>query len=145
MIYYHFIIISFVVLIFNPSCFCGCCWDMCPDNIFESLKECLIAEGNIGQLNGLDWTEVLNQRIECSKVGLCKPWPWQLLDKKIKLVRDYAKCMNGINGIIEAWKAIDLIQPHPNDAELHKMVVLEYRRCRKNLSDNFPKSEIKLN
>lgn len=143
MIYYRFAIISFLVLLFNRSCFCDLP-EMCPQNLFELLNEkCLEQEHNIGQLNGvnLDWREILNIKIECSKVGLCKRYPWQMLDKKIKLVRRYAKCMNGINGIIETWEKINLIQPNPDNRELYNMVTLEHKRCRNNLFDKFPKSE----
>ena len=37
--------------------------------------------------------EPLQRRIECSKIGLCKPKPWDIFNSEIKIVRKYADCM----------------------------------------------------
>ena len=44
--------------------------------------------------------EPLQRRIECSKIGLCKPKPWDIFNSEIKIVRKYADCMkNNIVGV----------------------------------------------
>ena len=101
--------------------------DWCSSNTFESLLECLLEEKNH---RGMEWSAILNQRIECSKKGDCTPKPWDIFDSKIRLARNYAKCMKKIAIAKESW----------NETELKKLVALAYRRCRKDLADNFSDS-----
>ena len=84
--------------------------DWCSGNTFESLLEFLLEEKN--------------------KVTDCTPNPWDIFDSKIRLVRNYAKRMKKIAIAKESW----------NETELKKLVALAYRRCRKDLADNFSDS-----
>ena len=46
--------------------------------------------------------EPLQRRIECSKIGLCKPKPWDIFNSEIKIVRKYADCMKiNIVGVLK--------------------------------------------
>ena len=118
-----FVFIYSVVFLFNHSF----ARDWCSSNTFESLLECLLEEKNH---RGMEWSAILNQRIECSKKGDCTPKPWDIFDSKIRLARNYAKCMKKIAIAKESW----------NETELKKLVALAYRRCRKDLADNWPDS-----
>ena len=86
----------------------------CPSNALESVVQCLTKDKFIPYMDPFEIHSfkvisvltrhpVLNQRIGCSKIGICKPKPWDIFKSKIRIARKYAKCMkNNIVGLVES-------------------------------------------
>ena len=123
-----FLILCYVMLLIKRSF----ARDWCPNNAFESVWNCLLEEPNH---HGKEWSQILNQRIECSKVGDCTMKPWQWFDDKLRLVRNYAKCMKKIAIAKESW----------NESEMRRLAMVAYRKCRKELADHFPELNVNPN
>ena len=63
----------------------------CAKNILERLVNCLF---HCDQLVS-DEIEQIRCRIECAKENYCIRKPWDLLNRKMALAREYTKCMIG--------------------------------------------------
>ena len=82
-----------------------------------------------------DWTEQLNQRLECAKEAYCTPKPWDIWDSKLKLINNFAKCMETIPGV-QSFQARFNFQ-------LEKVQQIEEYKCRRALVDGLP-AELKV-
>ena len=95
MVNYYFAILCLALLSANESY--GSSF-FCPSEVLESLISCLFKTSINSQLeaNGLS-VDVFNQRIECARQAKCNPKLSDIFDKKIKLVREFAECMEEIS------------------------------------------------
>ena len=95
----------------------------CNDDKLETLIKCLVKTFDVE-----DWTEQLNERLACVKIAYCTPRPWDHLDYKSGLVRNFAECMETIPGTHSVH----------GTAQLIKMQKIKDYICRKNLADDLP-------
>ena len=73
-------------------------WVFCYKNdVLESLISCLVKRGinETLELHGLQIDE-FNQRLECARQAKCIPSLTGILDRKIRLVRQFFECMEEI-------------------------------------------------
>ena len=95
MLNYHFVILYSVLLSVNESY--GSSF-FCHSKVLESLISCLL-DTNINyhlEIHGLS-VDKFNQRLECARQAKCNPKLSDIFDKKIKLVREFAECMEEIS------------------------------------------------
>ena len=88
---FHFVILCFVLLSANESY--G--WVFCYKNdVLESLISCLLKRGidESCEVHGLQVDE-FNQRLECARQTKCIRKIHQILERKIRLVRQFVECM----------------------------------------------------
>ena len=90
---YHFAILCLTLLSVNES-YGGF---FCHGEVLESLISCLLNTGiNYHlEMHGLT-INVFNQRLECARQAKCIPSLTGILDRKIRLVRQFFECMEEI-------------------------------------------------
>ena len=99
----------------------------CPENILESLVNCLF-QCDQEVYNDID---EIRCRINCGLESDCIPKPWDLCKRKIALAREFAKCMIGCADHLK-----HVIQ-HPLDLFLCDV------GCRKDFDEKLPELIIK--
>ena len=65
----------------------------CPKNLLESLVNCLFHCHQLIIVD--DEIEGVRCRVACTKENYCIRKPWDLLNRKMALAREYTKCMIG--------------------------------------------------
>ena len=126
--YHRFVILSCLLCFFSQSYAID--WCSCNDDCLDTLLKCLLETFVVD-----DWTEQLNQRLECAKEAYCTPKPWDILDSKLKLINNFAKCMETIPGV-QSFQARFNFQ-------LEKVQQIEEYKCRRALVDGLP-AELKV-
>ena len=90
----QFVIFSCLICLFNESYAID--WCSCDDNCLDGLLQCLLKTFDVH-----DWTDQLNLRLHCAKQAYCTPRPWDILDSEIRIINNFAECMETIPGVQE--------------------------------------------
>ena len=112
---------SFVIFYFALASKQSFAITFCSSDGFTTLLQCLLEEKRF-----MNWAQILDHGIECSKEGDCNRKPWQYGDPKVKLVKNYYECMKKV--------AVSL-----NNPEINGLIASEFS-CRKEFADNLPVS-----
>ena len=121
----HFVKYYFLLSLLNET-YAG---SWCSSNGLETLLNCLLEERFVPSMV---WSDILNQRIQCSRQGDCTPKPWQALSTKVKIVRRFFDCMEKIRNLNQGAPVLS-----ENDPQLKVILAFEYT-CRKDLADYLP-------
>ena len=120
-----FIILSCLICLFNESYAID--WCSCDDNCLDGLLQCLLKTFDVH-----DWTDQLDLRLHCAKQAYCTPKPWDILDSKLRLINNFAECMETIPGV----------QKFEVEARFHfqlqTMQKIEEYKCRRALVEGLP-------
>ena len=126
---FHLVILCFVLLPADESY--G--WVFCYKNdVLESLISCLVKRGinESLEVHGLQVDE-FNRRLECARQAKCIPSLTGILDRKIRLVRQFFECMeeipNRIGIVFGVYEGSAILYLH----------VFEWQ-CREKLADQLP-------
>ena len=119
MFYYSFVILIYLAFVPKQSF----ALTLCSRDGLSTLLQCLLEEKHF-----INWSDILDQGIGCSKAGDCIAW--QVWDRKVKLVKNYFECMK---------KVADIKATTWNNPDVMALLALEYK-CRKDLADNLPEA-----
>ena len=88
----QFVILSCLLCLFNESYAID--WCSCDDNCLDGLLQCLLKTFDVHE-----WTDQLDLRLHCAKQAYCTPKPWDILDSEIRIINNFAECMETIPGV----------------------------------------------
>ena len=88
----QFVILSCLICLFNEIYAID--WCSCDDNCLDGLLQCLLKTFDVH-----DWTDQLDLRLHCAKQAYCTPKPWDILDSEIRIINNFAECMETIPGV----------------------------------------------
>ena len=140
----QFVIFSCWICLFNQSYAID--WCSCNDDCLDGLLHCLLktfdlqgqhktpkrASSNHSCPDLHDWPDQLNLRLHCAKEAYCTPKPLDILDSKLRLINNFAECMETIPGV----------QKFEVEARFHfqlqTMQKIEEYKCRRALVEGLP-------
>ena len=99
-------------------------WCSCNDDCLDALLKCLLKTFDVH-----DWTDQLNLRLHCAKEAYCTPKPLDILDSKLRLINNFAECMETIPGVQEF---------EIEDFQLENLQKIGEFKCRNELVEGLP-------